>query len=359
MPVYTAKAMKILDKPRRGHIGIVRMDDDGARLIPVDRKQKEMRIPLGDLADASDGDLVEVEVRLSGRLMIPRAKVTAVIGNPKSEGAVSLIAIHNLEIPFRFPAAVIREVGRGQAAHPQGPRGLARYSRSSPSIPSTPRTMTTPSMPSPTPTRTIPAATSSMSPSPMSPPMSAPAPRSTAKPICAAIRSISPTASCPCCPSASPTTSARSRKAKTAPRWPSAWSSTQTGHKKCHSFHRVLLRSAAKLSYQQAQAAIDGKPDDKTGPMLEPILKPLWAAYAAMAKARDQRGPLDLDLPERKIILDDKGMVNDIRMPERLDAHRLIEEMMIAANVAAAETLEAAQRRPCSIASTTCPAAKS
>jgi ribonuclease R len=112
------------------------------------------------------------------------------------------------------------------------------------------------------------------------------------------------------------------------------------GHKLSHSFHRVLMRSAAKLSYQQAQAAIDGRPDDKTGPILEPILKPLYAAYAAMAKARDQRGPLDLDLPERKIILDDKGMVKDIRVPERLDAHRLIEEMMIAANVAAAQTLE-------------------
>lgn len=113
------------------------------------------------------------------------------------------------------------------------------------------------------------------------------------------------------------------------------------GRKRSHSFHRVLMRSAAKLSYQQAQAAIDSNPDDKTGPILRPILRPLWAAYATMAKARDQRGPLDLDLPERKIVLDDKGTVKDIHIPDRLDAHRLIEEMMIAANVAAAETLEA------------------
>jgi ribonuclease R len=113
------------------------------------------------------------------------------------------------------------------------------------------------------------------------------------------------------------------------------------GRKRSHSFHRVLMRSAAKLSYQQAQAAIDGQPDDKAGPLLEPILRPLWEAYETMAKARDQRGPLDLDLPERKIVLDEKGMVKDIRIPERLDAHRLIEEMMIAANVAAAETLQA------------------
>src|SRR5689334_11466839 len=112
------------------------------------------------------------------------------------------------------------------------------------------------------------------------------------------------------------------------------------GRKRSHSFHRVLMRSAAKLNYAQAQAAVDGRPDDKTGPLLEPILKPLYAAYAAMVKARDKRGPLDLDLPERKIVLDGKGMVADVRTPERLEAMRLIEEMMIAANVAAAETLE-------------------
>ena len=81
-------------------------------------------------------------------------------------------------------------------------------------------------------------------------------------------------------------------------------------------------------------------PTTRPGPILDTVLKPLWAAYRTMTMARDKRGPLDLDLPERKIILDDQGEVADIRIPERLDAHRLIEEMMIAANVAAAETLE-------------------
>ncbi len=61
-------------------------------------------------------------------------------------------------------------------------------------------------------------------------------------------------------------------------------------------------------------------------PLLEPILRPLWDAYAAMARARDLRGPLDLDLPERRIVLDKAGMVVDNRIPERLEAHRLIEE---------------------------------
>jgi ribonuclease R len=114
------------------------------------------------------------------------------------------------------------------------------------------------------------------------------------------------------------------------------------GRKKRHSFHRILMRSAAKLAYQQAQAAIDGRPDDTTGPLLEPVLRPLWAAYQAVRRARDVREPLNLDLPERKIILKPDGTVDRVDVPERLDAHRLIEEFMILANVAAAETLEQA-----------------
>src|SRR5690606_25081890 len=90
----------------------------------------------------------------------------------------------------------------------------------------------------------------------------------------------------------------------------------------------------------EAQAAFERHLDDRTEPLYEPVLRPPYEAYKAMARARDKRGPLDLDLPERKNILDARGMVADVRMPERLDAHRLIEEMMIAANVAAAETLE-------------------
>jgi ribonuclease R len=115
------------------------------------------------------------------------------------------------------------------------------------------------------------------------------------------------------------------------------------GRKKRHSFHRVIMRSAAKLSYQQAQAAIDGNPDETTRPVLDSILRPLWAAYGCVKKARDIRGPLALDLPERKIVLKPDGTVDRIFVPERLDAHRLIEEFMILANVSAAEALEKAQ----------------
>ena len=100
------------------------------------------------------------------------------------------------------------------------------------------------------------------------------------------------------------------------------------------------MRAAAGLSYEEAQAAIDGEPNDRTGPLLEPILRPLWAAYAAMKAGRDARSPLEIESEERRIKLSPEGEVVSIEKRRALPAHKLIEEMMIQANVAAAETLE-------------------
>lgn len=115
------------------------------------------------------------------------------------------------------------------------------------------------------------------------------------------------------------------------------------GRKIRHKFVRGLMRSAAKLSYEQAQAAINGEPNDKTKPLLEPVLKPLWAAYACVWAGREKRQPLEIDAPEHKIIFKD-GKVAGVKRRERFDAHKLIEEFMIQANVCAAETLEQKQR---------------
>ncbi len=118
------------------------------------------------------------------------------------------------------------------------------------------------------------------------------------------------------------------------------------GNRKRHKFLRGAMRSVANLTYEQVQAAIDGRPDDVTGPLVKPVLEPLYAAYAALKRERDRRKPLDLDLPERKVEIDDQGHVASIRPRVRLDAHKLIEEFMIAANVAAAVELES-RRSPC------------
>jgi len=113
------------------------------------------------------------------------------------------------------------------------------------------------------------------------------------------------------------------------------------GAKLRHKFVRGMMRSAAKLEYGQAQRAVDGEPDEKTAPLVDDVLKPLWAAYETVAKARDIREPLDLDAPEFKVRFGPDGKVASIHRRERLEAHRLIEEFMIQANVCAAETLEA------------------
>jgi ribonuclease R len=114
----------------------------------------------------------------------------------------------------------------------------------------------------------------------------------------------------------------------------------KSGRKTGHKFVRGLMRSAAKLSYEQAQRAIDGHADDKTRPLLKPILRPLWDAYACLKRGRDARQPLAIESLERKVVIDPKGDVVSITPRESLEAHRLIEEMMIQANVCAAETLE-------------------
>ena len=112
------------------------------------------------------------------------------------------------------------------------------------------------------------------------------------------------------------------------------------GKKTSHTFIRGLMRSAAKLSYQQVQNAIEGRPDDKTGPLLETIIKPLYAAYAVMKKGRAAREPLEINSLERRVRIGADGKIETITLRQSLPSMQLIEEMMIQANVAAAETLE-------------------
>ena len=103
-------------------------------------------------------------------------------------------------------------------------------------------------------------------------------------------------------------------------------------------FTRAVVRLAANIAYEDAQAAIDGTGGDAE---MIPVLRPLWDCWKALYAAREKRAPLDLDLPERRIVLDEKGRILSVAPRERLDAHKLIEDYMIAANVAAAKALEA------------------
>jgi ribonuclease R len=137
-------------------------------------------------------------------------------------------------------------------------------------------------------------------------------------------------------------------------------------------FTRALVRIAEVIAYEDAQARMDGtKPSPLQGrgrsaegaegegkprnandlrlPTPSPrgegevpieVLHNLWAAWRALFRAREARDPLELELPERRVMLDDKGRIAEIAIRERLDAHRVVEDFMIAANVAAAKALE-------------------
>jgi ribonuclease R len=103
------------------------------------------------------------------------------------------------------------------------------------------------------------------------------------------------------------------------------------GRKTGHRFGRGLMRSAARLTYEAVQRAHDA--GDATHAHL-------YAAFRALLAARTARGTLDLDLAERRVVIDSAGVVRSVTPRPRLDSHRLIEEFMVLANVAAAEELE-------------------
>ena len=118
------------------------------------------------------------------------------------------------------------------------------------------------------------------------------------------------------------------------------------GALKKHRFHRAMMHSAARLTYNRLQKARDGAPDDELAPLMDSVVKPLYGAFATLLAAREKRGALDLDLPERLVRLGDDGRIAEIGVRERLDSHKLIEEFMVLANVAAAQALEQ-RHMPC------------
>jgi ribonuclease R len=338
---FEASPIKRLPREKRRLIGIFRAHRNGGGSIePVDRKQlRSWSIAKGDEGPAKDGDLVRFDLAKKGRFNVPQARVLESIGNPDDQRQISLIAVHSHGIPDDFPESVIKES----------------------------ETLEPPTLSGRTDLRDVPLVT-------IDPPDARDHDDAVyAEPdtsggndggwiVLVAIADVShfvrpdtkldreaqlrgnsvyfPDRVVPMLPERISNDLCSLREGENRACLVVRMIFDKDGNKRGHAFMRALMRSAAKLSYQEAQAAIDGQPSDKAGPLLEPVLKPLWAAYAAVAAARDNRQPLDLDLPERKILLDEKGRVAKVVTPERLAAHRLIEEFMIQANVAAAETLE-------------------
>ncbi|RWM29306.1 ribonuclease R [Mesorhizobium sp.] len=339
-PAYTGRVMKIFEKRSEAVLGIFRVLKDGSfRIEPVERRQPELIVDKEFQNGAKNGDLVEVEPARASRYGLPHAKVLAVLGSLTSEKAVSMIAIHAHDIPHVFPADVIAEAG---AAKPAALAGREDW-RELPLVTIDPAdakdhddaVFAMPDTDGKNPGGVV--VTVAIADVAAYVRYGTPLDREALK------RGNSvyfPDRVVPMLPERISNDLCSLREGEDRPAIAVRMTFSAEGRKLKHSFHRIMMKSAAKLAYPQAQAAIDGTPDKKTRPILDSVLKPLWDAYAVLKRGRDARQPLELELPERKILLKPDGTVDRVIVPERLDAHKLIEEFMIQANVAAAETLE-------------------
>jgi ribonuclease R len=340
--LYQGRIIKIIDRAKHRVLGVFRkLAGGGGRLASIEKKNsgRELAIPAGATLDAEEGDLVSVEVSRSGRLGLPTARVKERLGSLATEKAASLIAIHAHGIPHTFSREVLHEA---EAARPAKPDGREDW-REVPLVTIDPvdakdhddavfaRPDTDPKNPG---GFVIDVAIADVA------HYVAPA---SALDREAAARGNSvyfPDRVVPMLPDRISNDLCSLKPGLDRPAIAVRMVVGADGRKREHRFHRVLIRSFAKLHYAQVQAAADGRPDDAAAPLLDLVIAPLYAAYAALKRARDERGPLDLDLPERKILLKPDNTIDRVISPQRLEAHRLIEEFMILANVAAAETLE-------------------
>ncbi|RAI45649.1 ribonuclease R [Rhodoplanes roseus] len=342
---HRGRPIKVLERDKHRALGVFRaLPEGGGRLVPVEKRSlgRELPIRAGDTLDARDGDLVAVDVQKHGRFGHTSVKVKERLGSLASERTVSLIAIHAHGIPHEFSKAVLAEA---EAARPATLEGREDW-REVPFVTIDPADAKDHD-------DAVFARTDSAADNPGGfvidvaiADVAAYVRPGTAMDREALERGNSvyfPDRVVPMLPERISNDLCSLRPAEDRPALVVRMVIDADGRKRSHSFHRVLMRSIAKLHYAQAQAAIDGQPDDTTTPLLPLVLRPLYDAYAALKKAREERSPLDLELPERKILLKPDFTVDRVIVPQRLDAHRLIEEFMILANVAAAETLERAK----------------
>ena len=382
---WAAYPMKKLDRAAEAVLGVLRAEGDKLWLQGVDKKERR-EVPVSDAGGAAPGDLVLAA--MTGRPPRITARVVERLGDPFEARSFSLIAIHKHGIPDVFSEEVLAEARkvagypikssppRGEGDRPQDGEGGAPQD-----------------------------AAGADADTPLHQPVAGPPPREAGRisgredlrhlPIVAidpidardhddavwakaddsgdneggwqAIVAIADV-SFYVRPGSELDKSARSRgnsvyfPDRVVPMLPEILSadvcSLKAGQDRaalvCHltiardgtlrkwRFTRAVIRVAANIAYEHAQAAIDGVEGAPVpAELVEHALKPLWACWAALAKARAKREPLDLDLPERRIVLDEKGRILSVAPRERLDSMRLIEDYMIAANVAAAKALEA------------------
>ncbi|WP_089878573.1 ribonuclease R [Citreimonas salinaria] len=337
---YEARLIRRIGSSPSKVVGIFRKGAEGGRIVPIEKgSNKEWVVAADATGGAQEGELVEAEqAGPRGRMGLPRARILLRLGDPTAPRAVSLIAIHQHGIPDDFPEDVLAEADRMKPAglagredlrdlplvtidprdardhddavfaepddDPKNPGGhvlwvaiadVAHYVRPGSKLDAEARRRGNSSY---FPDRVVPMLPDRLS-----------------GDLCSLHEGV-------------PRACIAARMVIDA-----------EGELRRKKFVRGLMRSPASLTYERVQAAMDGRPDDETGPLLDPVIRPLYAAYAALKAARERRQPLNLELPERKIALDDEGKVSSVDFAQRLDAHKLIEEFMVLANVAAAQVL--------------------
>ncbi|MEM7210413.1 MAG: ribonuclease R [Pseudomonadota bacterium] len=341
---YESTPIKRIGLDGKRMLGVFRKDARGGRIEPVEKRaNRDWLIPRGEENGAEDGELVEAEELSQRRFGLPQGRIIARHGDPQAPRKISLIALLRHQIPVEFPDAVLEQADAAAPIEDPGDREDLRD---------------------------LPLVT-----------IDPPDARDHDDAVCAladddpanpggfivwiAIADVAHYVT----PGSPLDREARKRGNSTYfpdlvnPMLPEELSAdlcslragvdrpclavrmvlNAEGDKIDHRFTRGLMNSRGDLHYAQVQAVQDGA-DVDLDPGLHAPLGDLFAAYRCAVQARDKRQPLALDLPERQIVLDDDGKVASIRFRDRLDAHRLIEEFMILANVCAAETLEQAKQ---------------
>jgi ribonuclease R len=343
---YDASIMRLLGSGPQRVLGLFRPNEREGRVVPTDRKDSgEIAVPLDDHPGLEPGALVLTELLPGKHFGLRKGRIVDVLGNINEPKSISLVAIHARGIPFEFPPEVELQA-RESKATPMGNR---------------------------TDLRQIPLVTiDGEDARDFDDAVWAEADTNPENPggwhVMVAIADVSwyvrpddaldreaikrgnscyfPDRVVPMLPfelsngwcSLVPH---EDRGCMAVEMWLNA-----KGQKIRHKFCRGMMNSAARLTYNQVQRAMDGDPDDTTAPLVDRVIKPLYGAYHAFLTAREKRGVLELDVPERKIELNEKGEIIAVAPRARFDSHKLIEEFMIAANVCAAEELERL-KQPC------------
>src|SRR6516162_3688630 len=332
-----ARNNRMLRQVRARAVGVFYRGRLGGQVVSADRRNRdEYRVAEQDVGGADDGELVRVEQLPAGRLRFPRARIVERLGHSLDPGAVSLLALASHDIPTEFPIAAIAEA---EAALPASSVGRSDL-RDIPLV-------------------TIDAADArDFDDAVWAEPDPDPENRGGWH-IVVAIADVAWYVR----PGTALDREARRRgnsvyfPDRVVPMLPEALSNDlcslkpdvdraclavhlwidAAGRKRRHRFERGLMRSVARLTYEQAQAAQEGKGGL---PVPQERLAALFGAFAALAEARAKRGTLELDIDEDRIVFDAEGQPAAIVRAARLDSHRLVEEFMILANVAAAEELD-------------------